>query len=276
MPRPGILLGAIPVTLLGTLYYQHWRLQSKYPTLRVPPALEISARSDTPAFGMTGHNDPSLNPNTNGTGEPWLRTNAGDMWAVTVPRRLVSSTNDGALVEFARAFWSSWPLRIERRIVVTLARAGILFHTRTGENVGDEGKRQFTKTAPILDGLFIVEAHDATTKTAAGVLNGPIVASWWLRPQEGSDTNKQVGLLGGYHSFAVEDPNPESESVRLCFVSHLILSESAPPPNAEGSLPTDALHVLNFRQRLIMHFHTLYSRILLDLAVRGLETRARA
>ncbi|KAJ6468491.1 hypothetical protein C8R47DRAFT_1325766 [Mycena vitilis] len=276
MPRPGMLLGAIPITLLGALYYQHRHLQSKYPTLRVAPALEISARDDTPAFGMAGHNDPSFSHITSGTGEPWLQTHAGDMWAVTVPRRLVSSTKDGVLVEFARAFWASWPLRIERQIVTTLAGAGILFHMRTGGNVGDEGKRQFEKSAPILDGLFVVEAHDPIAQTAAGVLQGPIVASWWLRPQEASNGSKEVALLGGYHSFAVEDPNPESESVRLCFVSHLILSESAPPPDTESSLPTDALHVLNFRQRLIMHFHTLYSRILLDLAVRGLKKGAGA
>ncbi|KAJ6450578.1 hypothetical protein C8R47DRAFT_1204677 [Mycena vitilis] len=272
MPRPGLLLGAIPLTLLAALYYQDQRLQRKYPTLRVPPALEISARTDNPAFGIAGHDDPSLNQ---GPGKSWLRPHAGDMWAVTVPRRLVSSTTDGALAEFAGAFWASWPLQIERRVLTTLAHAGIsLFNTRTGGNVADEGKRQFTTTAPMLDGLFIVEAHDATTKTAGGLLNGPIIASWWLRPQEISDTDKPVGLLGGYHSFAVDEPNSESESVRLCFVSHLVLSNSS-PPETESSLPADELRILNSRQRLIMRFHTLYSRTLLDLAVRGLETRAQ-
>ncbi|KAJ7745803.1 hypothetical protein DFH07DRAFT_963160 [Mycena maculata] len=277
-----IVIGALPVALLGIMYYQHRRLQNAYPTLRVPPSLEISARRDRPAFGMSGLNDAST---TSGPGEPWMRTHAGDMWAVTVPQRILSSTaedaSDGPLVVFARAFWSSWPLRIERRIVHPLANAGIIFHTRKGD-VGRDGERQFINTARILGGLFVVEAHDNQINGTSGVMHGPLVTSWWLRPVE--PKSDKIDLLGGYHSFAVQDVPSSSmlsrntgandePSVRLCFVSHLILS-SDPPALDSFSIPSADLRGLSVRQRIVMHFHALYARILLDLAVRDLQRRS--
>jgi hypothetical protein len=75
--------------------------------------------------------------------------------------------------------------------------------------------------------------------------------------------------LGGYHSFAVKDISPKDDEepmARLCFVSHLILSSS--PPADRESIPTSSLD-LSLRHRLVMYFHVLYGRILLDLAVRG-------
>lgn len=151
MPRAStVIISTIPVALLGIAYYHHRRLQSAYPTLRVPPSLEISARCDRPAFGMS-----NLNNNPTGSkaaGEPWMHTHAGDMWTATVPRRFVSDASDSPLILFARAFWSSWPLRIERRILHALERLGLLFQTRGG-HVGPDGERRFLNTARILDGF---------------------------------------------------------------------------------------------------------------------------
>ncbi|KAJ7438004.1 hypothetical protein B0H11DRAFT_2105969 [Mycena galericulata] len=316
MPRRvPILIGVtiLPVALLGTLYYQHRRLQRAYPTLRVPPALEISARRDKPAFGMSTL-DYNAAPSTTGSrsvhdpeieNEHWMRTDAGDMWAATVPRCLLSSTpedlRDGPLVAFSRAFWGTWPLRVERRIVHALARLGVLFQLRGGQmDAGAEslGEEKFAETSRILGGLFVVEAHDrdtppkANANGASGSLHGPLVTSWWLRPTP-KTTSQRVGILGGYHSFAVEDLHhpPESDTVlkelresgepyvRLFFVSHLILSapdaENANSSPSSTSIPSDALRSLSPRQRLIMHFHALYARILLDLAVRELGRRGK-
>ncbi|KAJ7114954.1 hypothetical protein C8R44DRAFT_881006 [Mycena epipterygia] len=257
-------------TALGiAVYYEHRRLLALYPTLRIPPSLEISARRDKPAFGMTG----------SGAGEAWMRTHAGDMWVATIPRRLLTSTStsdDQPLITFARAFWSSWPLQIERRIVGTLARLGILFGIR-GTDVGAEGESRFVERAKILGGLFVVEAHDTTPNSRT---QGPLVTSWWLRPVEGPTV--RAGLLGGYHSFAVEDnpskPKSEEEpTARLCFVSHLIMSSpsasssSIDTPMDSASIPSSELHGLSLRQNVIMHFHTFYARWLLDLAVRDLQ-----
>ncbi|KAJ7685879.1 hypothetical protein B0H17DRAFT_1073100 [Mycena rosella] len=259
MPRPStIALGTLPIVLAAITYYQHLRLRAAYPTLRVPPAMEISARRDTPAFGMSSS-----------TKELWMHTHAGDMWTATVPRRLLSQPTCAADAEdppeivFARAFWSSWPLKIERRIVHALAGMGTLFEMRGGA-VDPEGENRFVDTARILGGLFVVEAQK------------PLVTSWWLRPQSDSSTTHKPGLLGGYHTFAVKDApsSPTGEpSVQICFVSHLILSIPAPPAGAP-SIPSNELTGLSLRQRLIMHFHALYARILLDLAVRALERRA--
>ncbi|KAJ7023845.1 hypothetical protein C8F04DRAFT_1133444 [Mycena alexandri] len=274
MPRPGALLVcSLPIPLLaGVIYHQHRRLATTYPTLRVPPSLEISARRDKPAFGMSGVNDTPL-----AAKETWLHTPGGDMWTATVPRRLLTSRSedarDGPLIAFARAFWSSWPLKIERRIVTALARMGILFQTRSGaSHVSVEEERKFVEKAQILGGLFIVEANDRGVSKGT---HGPLVTSWWLRPVE---DNGHVGLLGGYHSFAVEDiplsDADEEPSVRLCFVSHLVLSPCTNIVVDAPCIPTYELQGFSLRQRLIMHFHVLYSRILLDLAVQGLERGA--
>ncbi|KAJ7737087.1 hypothetical protein B0H16DRAFT_1891737, partial [Mycena metata] len=275
MPRPGILLVcSLPISLLaGVIYHQHRRLSTTYPTLRVPPTLEISARQDKPAFGMSSMNDTSLAAN-----EAWLHTPGGNMWTATVPRRLLTSraedARNGPLIAFARAFWSSWPLQIERRLVSVFARIGILFQIRGAANpaVSLEEERTFVEKAQILGGLFIVEAHDRGVSKGT---HGPLVTSWWLCPVK---DNGQVGLLGGYHSFAVQEVPlshaNEEPSVRLCFVSHLILSPTSNVVVDAPCIPTRELAGLSLRQRLLMHFHVLYARILLDLAVQGLERGA--
>ncbi|KAJ7615340.1 hypothetical protein FB45DRAFT_935441, partial [Roridomyces roridus] len=231
-----------------------------------------------------------MNGTNDGDGtEGWLRTHAGDMWAVSVPRHylfpppsesMATTEADPPLTLFARAFWGTWPLRIERYILSAVARAGFIFDLRKGgADIDLEGERRFVEKAKILGGGFIVEEHDAMTSapTSKGLLHGPLIASWWLRPS--SSDNVRVSLMGGYHSFAVEEPSPDTETVCLLFTSHLILSPPADkklPPSTE-SMSTAALAdtgIFNLRQRIVMHFHILYSRILLDLAVRSLEREA--
>ncbi|KAJ7321869.1 hypothetical protein DFH08DRAFT_888805 [Mycena albidolilacea] len=265
MPRPiTLVLTIFPVAILGIGYYHHRRLSAAYPTLRVPPALEISPRHDWPAFGMTGGNSDGRKM------ESWRHTHAGDMFVATVPRRLLEYDipEDTPLVVFARAFWGSWPLMIEKRIVHMLARFGVLFQTRGG-HVGAEGEHSFVETARILGGLFVVETHEAPL--------GPLVTSWWLRPSEGFPKPGRVGILGGYHSFVVEDRpqigNEPEPTVRLCFVSHLVLSGTPTSDVVSESIPARDLQGLSLRQTLIMHFHILYSRILLDLAMHKLQGR---
>ncbi|KAJ7663500.1 hypothetical protein B0H17DRAFT_309737 [Mycena rosella] len=260
MPRLGtVILSSLPVALVGIMYYHHRRLLASYPTLRVPRSMEISARRDIPAFGISGAN------------KTWLRTHAGDMWAATVPRRLLSSNSapdseDTLLLVFARAFFGTWPLRLERHLLGALARMGILYESR-GAHVGHEGEHRLVNGARVLGGLAVVDAQQ------------PLVAFWWLRPIAQSRPQK-IGLLGGYHSFAVEDDTSESKvsldgepTVRLCFASHVIFSAPAPSTGA-SSIPTSELPGLSLRQRLIMHFHAVYSRILLDLTVGALERGA--
>ncbi|KAF8178361.1 hypothetical protein K438DRAFT_1769552 [Mycena galopus ATCC 62051] len=250
---------------LNEILQYHRRLGAAYPTLRVPPALEISLRHDWPTFGMTGGNSDSRKM------ESWRQTHAGDMFVATVPRRLLEHniSEDTPLVVFACAFWGSWPLMVERHIVHILARFVVLFQIRGGD-VGAEAERSFLETARILGGLFVVEAHEAPL--------GPLVTSWWLRPSEGSPKSGRVGMLSGYHSFIVEDMpqigNQPEPTVRLCFVSHLVLSappRTPTPDVASESIPTRDLQDLSLRQMLIMHFHILYSRILLDLVMRRLQ-----
>ncbi|KAM0752976.1 hypothetical protein T439DRAFT_323593 [Meredithblackwellia eburnea MCA 4105] len=260
------------------LLQQHLRLSSLYPTEMVTSALEISKRKDKPAIGMGP--DKSR----------FLTTHAGDEWSVLVPRRLVSD-NNGTPPEtiFARAYWDSWPLALEHRIMNVLFATGLgPFKARKSAGSSEheiEEERKFTPGTAVLGGLFATEAHDehpTLNSSEVSSIAGPIVTSWWLAPVD-QKPSLRMGLMGGYHSFAVESvPPPEvssstsasEEMVRLAFTSHLILS--SPPPNfdpAGPTSPTDELQGLSTKQYIVMKFHTFYSRILLDCAVRGLWTR---
>ncbi len=105
-------------------------------------------------------------------------------------------------------------------------------------------------------------------------ISGPIVCSWWLKPIPDS-LNPTMGVSGGYHSFAVKSLPDDDETVRLSFTTHLILSNIPHPtdPNAP-STPSSEIKGMSFKQSAIMYFHTIYSRILLDLAVRRLKNGA--
>ncbi|CAK5262498.1 unnamed protein product [Mycena citricolor] len=118
-PRPYFAL--LPIGVLGVLYYQHIRLSAKYPTRRIPPHLELSAQS--------------LSGTAPASGGAWKAAHAGDTWTAQVPRRLVltaaaraggeesesaGEADDDLAVGFARAFWGSWWLRLEPRIIDVL------------------------------------------------------------------------------------------------------------------------------------------------------------
>ncbi|KAK7038433.1 hypothetical protein R3P38DRAFT_3475407 [Favolaschia claudopus] len=270
MPRPTtLLLGVLPVTFLGVGYYQHRRLFATYPSLPVPPAYEIAARKDRPAFGRNGFNSQDTTEK-----EQWILPHAGHMLAATVPQQLLQgkqeTAEDTPVIVFARAFWDTWPLRIERRIVHVLDRIGLLFQLRGGL-VGAVEEHNFVETARILGGLFVVEAHDRPS--------GPLIASWWLRSSQPKPISVQppsdrgaARILGGYHSFIVQDiqsPADGKPSFRLCFVCDLVTATSQESTRDVKSLP-----LADFGgawQKIFVGFHEFYARLLLDLAIRRLQ-----
>jgi hypothetical protein len=138
----------------------------------------------------------------------------------------------------------------------------------------------------------VVEAHDshpATVETKAdspeAIIDGPIVVSWWLKDEQYDSTSPKTQLLGGYHSFAIQ-PSPGTPStrpksdhvdlVRLVFASHLLVAPPAPGPIASTarSRPTSEIEGLSMMQKVAMQFHVVYSRLLLDFAVRRLRIQA--
>jgi hypothetical protein len=321
------------------VFYQDRRLRALYPSLPVPPSLEIAARTARPAVGTEGCG-----------GEQWRRTDAGDVWIVDVPVRLLSSfrLNESGSVDaseadlatqFAESFWSSLPLKVERVVLVWLmGKNWGPFQARDGLAVSEAEAKGFRPGTRLLDGLvtrllflyprlvsdsrtyltisdslpfllcpaigqFVVEAHDQRPETAPdGHWSGHIIASWWLKTEPArepppfrglsedhstvsSDPAEARQLLGGHHSFAAKMlPSLQSEepTVRLYFVSHLVLSSLSttsisthPPARATTSPPTLSLRGLTLKQSLIMHFHHAYSRILMDCAVRALKRRGQ-
>ncbi|CAK5262775.1 unnamed protein product [Mycena citricolor] len=266
-PRPYFAL--LPIGVLGVLYYQHIRLSAKYPTRRIPPHLELSAQS--------------LSGTAPASGGAWKAAHAGDTWTAQVPRRLVltaaaraggeesesaGEADDDLAVGFARAFWGSWWLRLEPRIIDVLEgvlRLGV-FSRREGSR--GEHPAGFVPGEQVMTGYFFVESHEERPKILpnAAVLHGPIIVSWWLQP---TPPSPKPGLLGGYHSFSVEDSDPDSPLVTLQFTSTLTMSGSN--PSGDSTMPSAQLAGLDLRQSIIMRFHTLYSRLLLDSAVRRLE-----
>jgi hypothetical protein len=119
------------------------------------------------------------------------------------------------------------------------------------------------------------------------LISGPIITIWWLAPDQPHAANaaplKSRNVpLGGYHSFAVSAPASvpsakhlewsQQDLVQLIFASHLILDGHG-HARAGGVLPSCAeLEGLSMGQRLMMRFHSFYSKFLLDLAVKRLQT----
>ncbi|KAK4692139.1 hypothetical protein P7C70_g9194, partial [Phenoliferia sp. Uapishka_3] len=249
-----------------------------------PPTLEITSRSDSPAL--------PLPPSTT-----WLAPQAGDQWTADLPRRFLTAADPGAdasasmEIVFARAFWESWPLKLERRLVEFLVRIGVgPFKLREGGVDAKEAVSNFGPKAKVIGGLgpalFIVDAHDSHPKLATPseevdwTISGPIIASWWLRnalPPKGTS----LEMLGGYHSFSVQDlpssGTSKEEIVRLIFTTHIVLTNvvdhDSPPLEMGSTIPSRELEGLSIVQSSILRFHTFYSRILLDLAVKKLRGR---
>ncbi|KAI5476282.1 hypothetical protein MNV49_007919 [Pseudohyphozyma bogoriensis] len=272
MPPTRLIAAAVILPVPAFLLQQHWRLKATYPSLPVSPAFEINARTDTPAVGMGE------------TPLMWLQTSAGDQWEAIVPRRWLKPGQGDDLAEaFAKAFWSTWPLRLEGWIMSLAVRAGVApFNFRGTTQV--EGA--FDGGARLLDGLFMVEAHDKHPK-GSEMIDGPVIASWWTNFSPSPPTPR---LLGGYHSFLVErlptDSNnfipsdttsaEDEEQVRLVFASHAVLSPPIQPPaNSIASPASTSLVGLSPATKVMMPIHHIYSRLLLDAAVKRLRSESR-
>ncbi|ORY89281.1 hypothetical protein BCR35DRAFT_350291 [Leucosporidium creatinivorum] len=292
------LLSLIPPAVL---YQQHLRLLAAYPTLVVPSHLDISRRRDKPEVGMDRL-----------SGEDWRGCHAGDAWSAVVPRRLLAghglregsspttaSGKDDLALAWARAFWGTWPLALERNIMKLLVSTGVgPFELRKGkEGTTEVDARNFAQGAKVLDGLFIVEAHDepsgpskeelaspstndgSSLSTQEPTIEGPIIASWWLSPVPTSPS-ASGRLLGGYHSFSVTSlPPPFSSAseaedlVRLDFSCHILVDsplDKRSHPSSTGTAEFSAS--LSLVQKLAMQFHLLYSRILMDCAIKRLKS----
>ena len=125
----------------------------------------------------------------------------------------------------------------------------------------------------------MVEAHDAHPISQPDVA-GPIICSWWLKPLA-SLPESRLGVAGGYHSFAVKSLPATSvapEVARCTFTCHMVLSGTSSPTSPSSlnpqTQPSLNLKGLSLRQKILMSFHILYARILLDLAVGRLRKGA--
>ncbi|KAJ7171379.1 hypothetical protein C8R46DRAFT_1349379 [Mycena filopes] len=160
------------------------------------------------------------------------------------PRRLLLASSEDPdatpLIVFARAFWGSWLLQIERRIVSACARIGILFQLRSGaQGRSAEEEHRFTPGARVLGKMFIVEAHDVSENlnTQSDLRTG--ARDILMAPPPPALRAKRAPR--GYHSFAVEDIPPaegnEEPAVRVSFISHMVLSRAV-DSSAAGTPPS--------------------------------------
>ncbi|OCF34412.1 hypothetical protein I316_03926 [Kwoniella heveanensis BCC8398] len=245
MSRPLIIGTSLTVAISSYLYAQHRRLVLRYPTYPVAPALEISSRLDKPY-----------------TTSEWGRCDAGDVWAVKVPSELATNLrlqktshqggdtqkgdtgSDDVLqvgdsngtdlgILWARAFMDSWPLRLERYVIRSLAAVGMEAFKRKEKvpqrNRDNTDGEMFEKGDAFVNGVFIVEAHDqipfdlvqSTSETAERGQNqadtkdastsrivlrwGSVVPPSPAQPSSTSTPSDNVGIsiMGGYHTLAV-------------------------------------------------------------------------
>ena len=128
------------------LLQQAFRLRAAYPVRHISPAFEISLRTDSPAVGMKSSTS-------------WLRPDAGEEFTADVPAHLLQGDAPAEVI-FARAFWGSWPLALESRLVRFLARNNIgSFGLRSGGLEGEkvaEAERVFAPKAKVIGGLVSV------------------------------------------------------------------------------------------------------------------------
>jgi hypothetical protein len=121
-----LFLASLPLPPL-LFYQQDLRLTRLYPTIPVPPYLDVPHRKDFPEIGMVP-----------GSGEGWRGCQAADAWAAVVPQKILlgrgrarqsDQANGGGsrnemVVAFARAYWDSWPLRLERIFIEAMDKWG--------------------------------------------------------------------------------------------------------------------------------------------------------
>lgn len=117
MPPTKLLAAALILPLPLFLVQQHLHLLALYPTQPVTPLLEIARRKDQPNTGMG--KDPSN----------WIPPSAGDQWTAVIPREWLvkgGCETDGKLVNaFATAFWNTWPLRLELKLMQAMIGLGV-------------------------------------------------------------------------------------------------------------------------------------------------------
>ncbi|WWD22851.1 hypothetical protein CI109_107345 [Kwoniella shandongensis] len=276
MSRRSILSLSTAAAFLASsyLYYQHTRLSNLYPTFSVPSVLNPRNRSDRPF-----------------TTDQWARSDVANLWYFRVPRKTLEaklssqtqSRKDGEAGElWARAFWGSWPLRLENGIIglVTKLGMGIVSPPREGsrgEKFDEDGRwNGYQKGTRLVNGGFTVEAVDISSSK-------PRHISRW-----GSVTPSPSApffIVGGYHTLTILPtsalpstslpPSTEvsTDDVLLVFISHAVhRTPISLQTNAQGEeellSELDQLPNLDWKDRLLGKFHEEYSRILIDLAVR--------
>ncbi|WVR07879.1 hypothetical protein IAU60_004922 [Kwoniella sp. DSM 27419] len=170
------------------------------------------------------------------------------MWAVKVPGQLIPAHGNPAdlAVPWAQAFMGSWPLQLEGWIIGSLRLAGVELFKR--EEVVAQRDR------PDVEGEF--DRGDAFVSGA-------------------------IAVQGGYHDLCVlpasslgasQTGDVHPEDLYLVFASHLVHTMSdkltgGPLGTAEMSKQA------GLALRGLIWFHQLYSRILVDLAVKRLTSR---
>ncbi|KAK8844598.1 hypothetical protein IAR55_006445 [Kwoniella newhampshirensis] len=264
------LLAATAVLTTSYLYYQQHRLSTLYPTYPIPSSLDPVNRSD----------NPFTTPN-------WMKSDAGDLWYFRTPRKVLrddkaQSTTTHTREEldsWTKAFWGSWPLKVEGRIIGLLTRFGlgvVTPHEGTKSEYDERGRWKGTEVGTrLVGGGFTVDAVDHSPEAPRHICR-------W-----GSLTHSPTSSLfirGGYHTLAILSPStlpaaslPASaqasdDDILLVFASHAVYKRPVPPRiNAQGEeeyvSALDYIPDSTWRDRLLGRFHELYSRILIDLAV---------
>ena len=190
--------------------------------------------------------------------------------------RLSKSPTMSKVEDFARVFWSTPLMILEWKLLSGLDRLGIEpFEKRIDPST--KSAPDFTKGKPIMDGVFVVE------KGVEEKDPNELLFSYWTKPREGSM------LHGGLHALVCE--KLDGRNVRIWFVSHLALNHPSSQLVADDASrvgkwsklvgydpnivdPTNQREVISSTfSKVSLWFHRLYSRILLDAAIRQIGQR---
>ncbi|WWC91172.1 uncharacterized protein L201_006113 [Kwoniella dendrophila CBS 6074] len=217
MIRPRtILISITSITTLGwsVFYYHHHRLLTLYPTLPIPQYLSLTGRNDKPY-----------------TTDKWAKCDAGDSWAIKVPKSVMMGNSDDTTmttttttessdndlgIRWNKSFWGSSPLSIEGTLFGFI-KGFLGYKTDEGSSSKEMSleKGDFEIGKTVLNGLFTIESINyipisSITNQGQNIRSSQITYRWGdLTPA----VKSSILVRGGYHTLSILPLNSISREV---------------------------------------------------------------
>ncbi|KAK6906068.1 hypothetical protein I203_100050 [Kwoniella mangroviensis CBS 8507] len=227
----------------------------------------------------------------------------GDSWAVKIPKdlligHLLSDGKDEDIGQkWNKAFWMTWPLRLEGRSLGSIVR---MIRSRSNEEVEERKEVDMSEEGykvnigqTVVNGLFTIESidqipfHLLSSPTSKSTSTSTQITYSWGNLSPASPTNPSswisISIRGGYHTLSVlSEPYLNSQvhsSKEKQFSSrsdsgnddYVYLVFTAQGISSTSSSSNDQPGNQGMFDKLFIEFHRTYSRVLVHLAIRQMD-----